>query len=222
MKRFVKENALSLVMFGLFFGILIGQIITGFSANNEDLKSHNLPELGLGAYLISGHFIEAVFENWESEFLQMGCYVLFTSFLKQKGAPDSMPLTGQDEQDEDPRKDKDKPGVPWPVKKGGWVLSLYSHSLTIALFSLFIIAFLLHAYGGSVQYCQEQQEHGEKCVGMLGFMVTPQFWFQSFQNWQSEFLSVGVLVVLTIFLRQKGSPESKPVAMPHSVTGNEE
>jgi hypothetical protein len=221
MKRFIKEHSLTLVMFGLFFLSLGGQIITGFSTNNQDLESHGRAAESFASYLISGHFIEAVFENWESEFLQMGCYVLFTGFLKQKGASDSKPLAGKVPEDEDPNEKRDQPGAPWPVKKGGWILKLYSHSLTIALFSLFIVSFLLHAYGGSLEYCQQQQEHGEQCVGMFGFMVTSQFWFQSFQNWQSEFLSVGVLVVLSIFLRQKGSTESKPVATPHYETGNE-
>jgi hypothetical protein len=221
MKQFIKEHALSLVMFGFFFVSLGGQIITGFSTNNQDLESHDRDAESFGSYLISGHFIEAVFENWESEFLQMGCYVLFTGFLKQKGASDSKPLTGKVPEDEDPNEKRNQPGVPWPVKKGGWILRLYGHSLTIALFSLFVLSLLVHAYGGSVEFCQQQQEHGEECVGMLGFMITPRFWFQSFQNWQSEFLSVGVLVVLTIFLRQKGSTESKPVATPHYETGNE-
>lgn len=221
MKRFLKENSLSLVMFGLFLLILVGQTVAGFNANNDDLQSHNRPELNLGQYLVSGHFIEAVFENWESEFLQMGCYVLFTSFLRQKGAADSKPLDGKGAEDEDPREKKDEPDVPWPVKKGGIVLNLYEYSLSLTLFSLFIISFLLHAYGGSMQYCVEQQEHGESCEGFLGFFGTSEFWFQSFQNWQSEFLSVGVLIVLTIFLRQRGSPESKPVATPHHQTGNE-
>jgi hypothetical protein len=221
MKRFIKEHALSLVMFGFFFVSLGGQIITGFSTNNQDLESHDRDAESFGSYLISGHFIEAVFENWESEFLQMGCYVLFTGFLKQKGASDSKPITGEVPEDEDPNEKRNQPGVPWPVKKGGWILKLYDHSLTIALFSLFVLSLLVHAYGGSVEYCLQQQEHGEECVGMLGFMITPRFWFQSFQNWQSEFLSVGVLVVLTIFLRQKGSTESKPVATPHYETGNE-
>ncbi|MBN9390710.1 MAG: hypothetical protein J0I20_21955 [Chloroflexi bacterium] len=221
MKSFLKRNGLALAMFGLFFLIMIGQIVAGFSTNNDDLKEHGLPQESIGGYLVSGHFIEAVFENWESEFLQMGCYVLFTSFLKQKGAADSKPLEGEAEEDEDPREKKDEPHVPWPVKKGGLVLKLYENSLTITLFTLFIISFLLHAYGGSMQYCTEQQEHGEQCVGFLGFLGTSQFWFQSFQNWQSEFLSVGALVVLTIFLRQRGSTESKTVATPHYLTGNE-
>src|SRR5689334_6646096 len=124
MKRFIKEHALVLIMFGLFFFIMIGQIITGFNTNNDDLKSHGRPEESIGSYLVSGHFIEAVFENWESEFLQMGCYVLFTALLKQKGSPDSKPIDGEAEEDEDPRDKKDEPDVPWPVRKGGLILKL--------------------------------------------------------------------------------------------------
>ena len=207
-------------MFAVFFGVLIGQILTGRSDYNDDRAERHAPPVSMGQYLTSGHFVEAVFENWESEFLQMGGYVLLTVFLKQKGSPDSKKFDEENPCDADPNEDdKNKPDAPWPVKKGGLWLRLYQNSLTLALFGLFAAAFFLHAAGGAKLYSEEQIAQNKPPVSLIGFLETPQFWFQSFQNWQSEFLSVGTLVVLSIYLRQKGSPESKPVAAPNSETG---
>jgi Domain of unknown function (DUF6766) len=188
---------------------------------NDNQKEHNQPEVSYTSYLMSGHFVEAVFENWESEFLQMASYVLFTVFLYQKGSSESKTPGKKEKADEDPRdaKNKDTPG---PVKEGGFALKLYENSLTITLFLLFLLSFLLPAIGGHDEYNKEQMEHGSsETVSVLGYIATSRFWFESFQNWQSEYLSVGVLIVLSIYLRQRGSPESKPAASPHSDTGIE-
>lgn len=221
MKRVLRENGLSLAMFGLFFVFLTGQALTGYREKNSDLQQHHQTQLTFSEYLTSGHFIEAVFENWESEFLQMGAYVLLTTFLFQKGSPESKKLDEDEPTDKEPNSANPPANAPWPVHRGGLFLAIYKHSLTIALFLLFFISFLLHAAGGAREYSADQVEHGEQSVTMLQFMGTSEFWFQSFQNWQSEFLSVGVLIVLSIFLRQKGSPESKPVDHPHSETGQD-
>jgi hypothetical protein len=204
-------------MFGLFLLCWGGQCLTGLHSHNEDRREHGQPALSFGAYLHSGEFIEATFENWESEFLQMGAFVILSAFLKQKGSGESKKLSGQEEVDEDPQKNArtDSPG---PVHRGGLLLKLYSHSLTLALFGLFFFSFALHAVGGEMLFNEEQLQHGQPAVTFLQYVTGSEFWFQSFQNWQSEFLSVGVLVVLSIFLRQKGSPESKPVAMSHRET----
>lgn len=221
MPRFFRDNGLSVVMFLLFSFALVGQSISGFMEYNEDQQTHNQSEITFPRYLLSGHFVEAVFENWESEFLQMGAYVLLTAFLFQKGSAESKDPDKEEKVDEDPRDSKDKKDAPSPVKKGGLALKLYENSLTISLFLLFFISFFLHAVGGHDEYNKEQMEHGSsETVTVLGYMATSRFWFESFQNWQSEFMSVGALVVLSIFLRQKGSPESKPVASPHSETGS--
>ena len=216
MYRFWKENNLSIVLFALFLFIFGGQIATGMRVYNDDQRDHNLPEIGLGQYLASGHFVEATFENWESEFLQMGCYVLFTIKLRQKGAADSKPVDGDSEVDKEPEA---HPDAPWPVRRGGVWLALYKNSLSITLFALFFLSFGLHAYGGMVEYNQEQMEHGQQALSLLQFLGSSQFWFQSLQNWQSEFLSIAALVVLSIWLRQHGSPESKPVDAPHAEVG---
>lgn len=222
MRRILRENGLSIVLFVLFFFTVAGQSITGYHEYNQDQQEHQQPTIGFTEYLTSGHFVEAIFENWESEFLQMGMYVLLTAYLFQKGSPESKKLDEKEAVDRDPQKSRKKgKDVPWPVRRGGFVLKIYENSLCIALFSLFIISFLLHAAGGAKEFSQDQLEHGGQAVSMVQYLGTSRFWFESFQNWQSEFLSVGVLIIFSIFLRQKGSPESKPVDAPHSQTGSD-
>ena len=213
--RFLYENSLSLIVTFFIIITIAGQAITGFKVYNEELQEMNLAPLTMGEYLRSGHFIEATFENWESEFLQMGLYVLLTIGLRQKGSSESKKLYEKEEVDREPQPKKD---APWPVQEGGMFLKIYKNSLTIAFFILFFITFYLHALGGAEVYNIEQQDQGKETVTTLGYMATSQFWFESFQNWQSEFLSIVSIVVLSIFLRQKGSPESKPVDAPNSET----
>jgi hypothetical protein len=167
-------------------------------------------------YLGSGIFVYAIFVNWESEFLQMGVYVILTRWLRQKGSSESKQLYEKEEVDRDPQPKKD---APLPVRIGGFALGIYKHSLSIAFFLLFFITFYLHALGGSEVYNIEQANQGKETVTVLGYIATSQFWFESFQNWQSEFLSIVSIVVFSIFLRQQGSPESKPVDAPHDETG---
>jgi hypothetical protein len=219
LKRFVHDNGLSLVMLALFGLFLVAQSFTGWQVYNDDQREHGDEAVDYAAYLRTGHFVEATFENWESEYLQMGAYVLFTVFLFQRGSSESKDPDKEESVDEDPRQAQDQPNAPWPVRLGGPVLRLYEHSLALALLLLFLISFVLHAAGGSQEYSQQQLAHGGQAVSTLEFLGTSEFWFQSFQNWQSEFLAVFSLVVLSIVLRQRGSPESKPVAAPHAATG---
>lgn len=219
MRTFFRENGLSCIMLAFFVIFVVGQSITGYANYNDEQRSHKQPDVSYGTYLQSGDFMESVFENWESEFLQMGAYVIFTAFLFQKGSSESKSLTEKDPVDEDPALQRSNPKAPWPVRKGGRILGIYTYSLSIALFLLFLLSFTLHAIGGARAYCHEQLQHGEACVSTLAYLVAPRFWFESFQNWQSEFLSIGVFVLLSIVLRHRGSPESKPVASPHSETG---
>ena len=221
MRRFFHQNGLSITLFSLFFLSLIGQSLTGWQEYNENQQQHKQPTVALAAYLTEGHFIEATFENWESEFLQMGAYVLLTVFLFQKGSSESKEPATTERVDVIPEKSKHARDAPWAVKKGGFVLKIYQNSLSIAFFLLFFVSFILHGIGGAKEYNQEQIEHNQPTVSTLEFMKTSSFWFQSFQNWQSEFFSIGMMVVLSIFLRQKGSPESKPVDAPHSQTGTD-
>jgi hypothetical protein len=163
--------------------------------------------------------MEAVFENWESEFLQMSAYVLLTIWLREKGSSESKNLSGTESVDKDPRDSRARKGVPSPVRRGGWRLRIYENSLSLAFAALFLLSISLHAVQGVRQYNIEEKEHGEKSISLSEYVSGSQFWFESFQNWQSEFLAVGCIVVLSVYLRQKGSPESKPVDVPHSETG---
>jgi quinol-cytochrome oxidoreductase complex cytochrome b subunit len=219
MRRVVRDNGLSITMFALFLVFLAAQSIAGYKTNNSDNQEHGQPPESYIQYLTSGAFVEATFENWESEFLQMGAYVLLTAFLIQKGSPESKNPDG-DQVDQDPRTQRDDPDAPGPVKRGGLVLALYEHSLSLALFGLFLLSLVLHALGGHAELNQQQLEHGAAPVSLWSFVTSSEFWFQSMQNWQSEFLAVAALTVLGIFLRQRGSPESKPVAAPHAQTGS--
>jgi hypothetical protein len=218
-KRLLRDNGLSLVMFGLFALFLVGQSITGSAVYNDDQREHGEAAISYAEYLRTGHFVEATFENWESEYLQMGAYVLFTVFLFQRGSSESKDPDKEEAVDEDPRQAENRQDVPWPVRQGGPVLKVYEYSLSIALLLLFIFSFVLHAIGGAREYSQEQIAHGGQAVSTAEFLRTSEFWFQSFQNWQSEFLAVFSIVALSVFLRQRGSPESKPVASPHAETG---
>jgi hypothetical protein len=148
----------------------------------------------------------------------MGTYVLATAWFFQRGSPESKDPDEPNPQDVDPKRQR-YPNPPWPVRRGGLALKVYMNSLALALFALFVMSFLLHAVGGTEEYNQNAREHGGRPVSVTTFMTTSEFWYQSFQNWQSEFLSVGVLIVLSVFLRQHGSPESKPVGAPHSASG---
>jgi hypothetical protein len=219
MKKWVKEHGLMLANIGLFALFFSGMIVSGASDYSEDQLAHGQPAVGIAGYLATGAFLEATFENWESEFLQMGMYVILTVFLFQKGSSESKPMGRTAPQDQDPRNATVKASTPWPVRRGGVVLKLYEHSLSIMFLLLFLASFTLHAVGGSEEYSQEQQSHGQPGVTLLGYLATSRFWFESFQNWQSEFLAVAVLVGASVYLRERGSPESKPVAEPHYETG---
>lgn len=209
---FFSANGLTIVLFLCFFGALLGQTVVGWHDYNALLTSENRAPLSYWSYLPSGHSMAATFENWESEFLQMFAYVLMTVFLRQRGSSESKPIGETTPQDRKPRV---HPHAPWPVKKGGIVLKLYQNSLSLAFLLLFIISFLFHAVGSYRFYRDEQIVEHKPVLPVSDYLISSRFWFESLQNWQSEFLAVLSIVVLSIFLRQIGSPESKPVDAAH-------
>ena len=218
MKQFLKNNSLSLVFFSFFLITLITQVITGIKQYNLKMQELGGTTVSMTQYLGSGHFLEATFENWESEFLQMALYVTLSMFLYQKGSSESKdPEKESEEVDRQPN--KRRKNAPWPVKKGGFILSIYKHSLCYTLFLLFILSFLMHWYGSLKDFNEEQILKGSSTQTAWEYLTNSKLWFESFENWQSEFLSVSSIIVLTIFLRQKGSPQSKPVDAPDSETG---
>ena len=216
---FWRNNNLSIVLGTLFVASMAGQAVAGWFDFNADSVQHGEQAVGFAAYLVSGHFWEATGENWESEFLQMAAFVLLTCFLRQKGSAESKRIDVVEDVDLDPRRFAGEPDAPWPVRRGGWVLKLYEHSLGLTFVLLFVVAIAMHAFGGLAEYNQEQASHGEAPVSLKEYVVSARFWFESFQNWQSEFLSLALMVIATIHLRQRGSAESKPVHASHDETG---
>lgn len=202
----IRDNGLSLVLVAAFILFWIGQAVAGYFENNHDQKMHRQPTESFSHYLGGSHFWEATFENWESEFLQMSAYVLLTVFLFQRGSAES----------KDPEGDE---GADKTTNRTGLRAKLYEHSLSLTLGSFFVLCWLGHAIAGSRQYNQDLVSHGLPPVKFTDFLTSARFWFESFQNWQSEFLAVAAIVILSIWLREKGSPESKSMNAAHSDTG---
>lgn len=218
MPRWIRNNALSIVMLGAFLIFLTLQSVFGWQTHNQELAEYGAKPLSWLSYLGTGHFAESVFENWESEFLQMGGYVLLTAYLVQQGSAESKPEGQTDRPEDDER--RARPDSPWPVRVGGLPLVVYRNSLSLALLLIFAGSFVGHLLGGVAQYNQEQAlQSGAAPISAWQFLGTSEFWFQSMQNWQSEFLAVGALILLSVFLRQHASPESKPVTVAHAQTG---
>ena len=218
MGKFLKDNGLTIVLVLLFLGSLVGHWVTGLHFENEQLLEHGGEPIGAIAFLSAPQFLSTVFENWESEFLQMSAYVVLTAFLFQKGSAES------EDPDAPPRDGRlslvsRKHDAPAASRAGYPKRWLYAHSLGISLLILFAISFVLHSLFSSRLAAEEAQMHGQIAEPFAAYLTSPQLWFESFQNWQSEFLSTAVLVVLSIWLRQKDSPESKAVTDSHRKTG---
>jgi uncharacterized protein DUF6766 len=220
MRRLLRENGLSIVLVSLFLLFWFGQSVAGHREHNAEQREHQQPEVAYAAYLRSSHFWEATAENWESEFFQIFFYVFLTAFLYQKGSAESKKLDEPEPADRGPRRSRNQANAPWPVRRGGVILRLYEYSLSLAFLLFFLVSIVLHAVAGAADYNEEQAAHGDfSRVSFVQYAGTSRFWFESLQNWQSEFLSIAAVVVLSIFLRQRGSPESKPVDSPHEETG---
>ncbi|MCF6103084.1 MULTISPECIES: DUF6766 family protein [Mesorhizobium] len=211
MKSFFRDNGLTIALVAMFLFSAIGMIWSGHTAYNEELQNHGSASIGLLSYLASGDFLSALFENWESEFLQMSAYVMLTAMLFQRGSAESR-------DPDDPNRPEDE--LPTATRRRNPILSwLYSYSLGLALALLFIISFALHWWASLAAANEEALRHGGEVQSLGDYLLDAQLWFESFQNWQSEFMSTAVLVLLSIFLRHKGSPESKPAGASNSETG---
>jgi hypothetical protein len=217
--RWIRDRGLTLVLMAMFLMFLAGQVLVGQAEDNASRREHGEPPLTMSEYLATGHPWEAVFENWESEFLQMAVFVLLTTCLVQKGSPESRRPGARELVDADPRDFATDPGAPWPVRRGGWVLRLYEHSLGLAFVLLFFTSLFGHALAGYAVYAADQVVHGETRPALADYLASSRFWFESFQNWQSEFLAIAAMVWLAVYLRQRWSPESKPVHASHDDTG---
>ncbi|THK39352.1 hypothetical protein EHS39_03765 [Ensifer sp. MPMI2T] len=208
---FLRDNGLTITLFGLTSAAIAGMAFTGVHVYNHDATLHDGTALNFVSYLASGHFLSALFENWESEFLQMSVYVCLTAFLYQRGSAESRDPDRASKCDEDPACRQSDPAAPWPVRRGGVLRTLYSYSLGMALCALFVLSFVLHLRASAAAATLDASAHGQAAPDVWTHLFSSEFWFECLQNWQSEFLSTLVLVVLSIFLRFRGSPESKAV-----------
>ena len=216
--NFFYRNGLCIVFLILMLFSLCGQIYTGWLEHNDFLEEYKQPDQTLSRYLLSGHFLQATFENWESEFLQMAWFVILTIFLRQQGSAESRKCEEEaiDQSELIPKKNS-----PWSVKKGGFYLLFYKNSLTIVLLFLFLVSFTLHWYGSWADFNERQWLAQKPQQGFCEFIFNKKLWFESFQNWQSEFLSIFAIIFLSIYLRQIGSSQSKKVNDPHDKTGGD-
>ena len=218
--KWFRDRALTLVLMGMFLFFAVAQLVTGRSEYNVRQRERGEAPVTITGYLATGHPWEALFENWESEFLQMAVFVLLTTCLVQKGSPESRRPGVTEPVDADPRDFVDEPGVPWPVRRGGWILRVYENSLGLAFVLLFLVSWAGHAAGGFAEFAADQVRQGLARPTLADYFATATFWFESFQNWQSEFLAIASMVWLSVYLRQRRSPESKPVHAPHDETGH--
>jgi hypothetical protein len=223
-KRLLKENSLSLFFLAIFLLALAGQAIAGHNLYNEEARAHGEGAISFWRYLSSSSFGNAVMENWQSEYLQFALFATATVWLLQKGSPESKELDeagteSDEEQKVGPHADESSP--PW-ARVGGVRTVIYSNSLIIAMALVFLGSWFAQSVTGWTEFNQEQHAHGEPRFSWLGYVGSSQFWEATLQNWQSEFLAVGSFAVLAVYLRQRGSPESKPVGAPiHDATGQE-
>ena len=220
MRRWLHENSLSLCFGVLFLAALGGQSIAGWKDHNADLTAHGDATIGYGRYLVSSEFGAAVLENWQSEYLQFFTFILATIWLVQKGSNESKPL--EDVGLESDQKQKiggyAPPNAPGWAKARGWRTLVYENSLLRVMALIFLGTWFAQSVTAWRQFNDEQREHDRPAVSWSTYLAEPDFWERTLQNWQSEFLAVGTMVIFTVYLRQRGSPESKPVGAPHEET----
>jgi hypothetical protein len=221
--RFVRDNSLSIFFLAIFLASLAGQAIAGHGQFNHDQLLHHGDPISLGRYLTTSQFAADVAENWQSEYLQFTLYIVGTVWLLQRGSPESKPLdqAGR-ESDEDQRVGPHAgPRSPRWARTGGLRTALYENSLLIVMTALWLGSWLAQSIAGASGYNADQLDHQAATVSWLGYLGSSDFWSRTLQNWQSEFLAVGSMAILSVYLRQRGSPESKPVGAPHDATGVE-
>jgi hypothetical protein len=221
--RRLRDHALSTLFGVLFLLALAGQAFTGFAAYNEQQVSEGLSEVTLLSYLTSSNFAVDVAENWQSEYLQFALYILLTVWFVQKGSTES-----KEPGMEGPGSDEDaqvgafaRPDSPAWARVGGFRRTVFSNSLFAVMLAIFLVSWLAQSVAGQVAFNEEQIGSLEVPVTWGQYLVSPDFWNRTLQNWQSEFLAVGSMAVFSVYLRQRGSPESKPVGAPHDETGTE-
>jgi uncharacterized protein DUF6766 len=221
-RRFLRENSLSIFFGLLFLGSVLAQSVAGWKDFNEELLAHDDAAITYGRYLYSSEFGAAIMENWQSEFLQFFFYIVATIWFLQKGSNESKKLDDAGlESDEEQRVGKwAEQRSPRLARAKGLLHHLYANSLLIVMGTIFLASWFAESVTSWTVFNADQVDHEQAAVGWGKYLTTPDFWEKSLQNWQSEFLAVGTMAVFTIYLRQRGSPESKPVGAPHDETGS--
>ncbi|MFL6123201.1 DUF6766 family protein [Actinophytocola sp.] len=224
MKRKLRDNGLGIAFGLLFLGALIGQAVAGHADYNNQQIADGAQTVSLFQYVTSSSFVADVAENWQSEYLQFFLYIFATIWLVQRGSPESkLPAETGPESDEKQRVGRhasaDSPG--W-ARAVGWRLWMFSNSLCLAMGAIFLLSWLAQSVAGVVTYNADQLANHEDTVTWFEYLGSADFWNRTLQNWQSEFLAVGSMVVLSIYLRQRGSPESKTVGTPHAKTDGQD
>jgi hypothetical protein len=219
-RRFLSFNSLSIAFLSIFLATVIAQAVAGHDKFNDEATAHKEPTISLGRYVTSSNFGQAVMENWQSEFLQFSLYIFGTVWLIQKGSPESKKPGeaggGSDEEQlvgEHAGADSPK----W-ARAGGLKRRVYENSLILLMTSIFFGTWFADAACGWSNFDADQITHHQPKVDFLGYLGTADFWESSLQNWQSEFLAIGAMAIFSVYLRQRGSPESKPVGAPHDET----
>jgi hypothetical protein len=223
MRTFLRQNSLSLFFGVIFLAALVGQGLAGHADYNAHQITDGLATISLGRYLTSSSFAVDVAENWQSEYLQFLLYILATVWLLQRGSPESKELdkagTESDLEQKLGRFSDD--ASPAAARRGGWTTKLYSTSLGLVMGTIFLASWGVQSLAGRVAYNEEHLAQLQAPVSWIDYVTSADFWNRTLQNWQSEFLAVGSMAVLSIYLRQRGSPESKPVGSAHTTTGAE-
>jgi hypothetical protein len=221
MRGFVRDNALGLGFGILFLATLVGQAFAGHAQFNDDQIAHGTDPVSLVEYVTSSSFAVDVAENWQSEYLQFFLYVFATVWLVQRGSPESKKPgeQGLESDVEQHMGDYADPESPGPVRAGGARATLYSRSLGLMMGGIFLGSWAAMSVAGWAAYNAEQLAQRMDTVSWAGYLASADFWHRTVQNWQSEMLAVGSMAVLAVYLRQRGSPESKPVGAAHSDTG---
>ncbi|MEA2378165.1 MAG: hypothetical protein QOD13_2072 [Thermoleophilaceae bacterium] len=223
MRAFLKNNSLSLFFLALFLAALMGQAFAGHAALNEDALRHGDPTMSMGRYVLSSEFGGAVLENWQSEYLQFTLFILTTVWLLQRGSPESKPLhkAGRESDKDQKVGEHARADSPRWAKVAGVRRALYQNSLLIVMAGIWVGSWFGQSVTGLSQYNTERLDHHQLPVSWLDYLGRADFWERTLENWQSEFLAVGSMAILAVYLRQRGSPESKPVGSPHEATGVE-
>ncbi|MEV4263940.1 DUF6766 family protein [Kribbella sp. NPDC049584] len=222
-RGFVRTNSLSLVFGGLFLAALVGQAFAGLAEYNNQQITDGLATVTFGRYVTSADFAVDVTENWQSEYLQFLLYIVLTVWLVQRGSPESKPLdkAGRESDEEQKVGAYAGPDSPRWARVGGWRTKLFSSSLGLVMGAVFLACWLVQSVAGWSTFNEDQLRQLQDPVSWRSYVGSADFWSRSLQNWQSELLAVGSMAVLSIYLRERGSPESKPVGTSHDATGIE-